>query len=1020
MSNDKIKVHFSENQFNIFFKNIPIPIYAWQKVNNDLILIDYNYAAEEITDGNIKNFLGNTASEIYKDKVEILKDLRRCAHDQISFSKEVKYIMKNMGEKKFLKIKYVFIYPDLVLVHIEDFTEIKQVKEKIKKLNQELENKFEERTKELKESEEKFRTIAEESLTGLVILQDNLFKFVNKQYIKMSGYSVEELKSWAPGEFLKTIHPEDRAIVMEQARKKQIGLKNVINNYQFRAIKKTGEIIWIDIFSKTINYDGKLADLIAVVDITSKKEAEQKLKESEEKFKMITEQSLMGICIVQDYKFKYINKTYADIWGYSVEEIMNWGSRDFIKRLHPDDKNFILDQLRKKQKGDQDIVIKYPCRGFRKSGEIIWGEIFSKPVFYKGKSADLVTIIDITEQKNAEEKLKESEEKYRLITENANDLIAVYNEKLECEYVNEKVLKNVLGYSFDDIKGKFSLKTIHPDEIKTSITNFKKVFENGKGIGEVRIKSKDGTYKWIESKGKVYVENGEKKLILISRDITKRKNAEQKLKDSEETYRKISERYEMLLDSITDAVFVINPEWEFTLFNKMAKEIGNKPVEDKLGHKLTEINPGVVQTPFFKTYETVMNTRKPARVRGKFTFPNRPTRDYEVRVYPISEGILCLGRDITEQIEAEQKLKESEEKFRTIAEQSIMGIFILQDDLIKYANQGMSEIIGYSIEEMKNWAPGEFIKFIDPDSRDFFKNQVNTKKLDLKDRISHYKLQIIRKNGEKKWLEIFSKSINYRGRLANFFTTMDITEKKVAEEELIKLNKLKSDLLRRTSHELKTPLVSIKGNTHLLLKLHYEKLDNFTISILEEIEEGCERLEDLIKQLIESSILESGQVQLNASKEDLAFLINFCVRELKSLANVREQKIHIAIQEKLITRFEKEKIYEVIINLLSNAIKYTPKNGKIKITSEIKDNFYIISVKDNGIGFTEEEKKQIFKQFGKIERYGQGWDLGIEGSGLGLYISKKIVELHGGKIWAESEGRNKGSVFSFSLPIINN
>ena len=75
-------------------------------------------------------------------------------------------------------------------------------------------------------------------------------------------------------------------------------------------------------------------------------------------------------------------------------------------------------------------------------------------------------------------------------------------------------------------------------------------------------------------------------------------------------------------------------------------------------------------------------------------------------------------------------------------------------------------------------------------------------------------------------------------------------------------------------------------------------------------------------------------------------------------------------------------------------------------------------MEDNGIGFTEDEKEQIFKQFGKIERYGQGWDLGIEGSGLGLYISKKIVELHGGKIWVESEGRNKGSTFYFSLPIV--
>jgi signal transduction histidine kinase len=117
--------------------------------------------------------------------------------------------------------------------------------------------------------------------------------------------------------------------------------------------------------------------------------------------------------------------------------------------------------------------------------------------------------------------------------------------------------------------------------------------------------------------------------------------------------------------------------------------------------------------------------------------------------------------------------------------------------------------------------------------------------------------------------------------------------------------------------------------------------------------------------------------------------------------------------------FDKERMYDVIANLLINAIKYTPPNGEIIIKSEIKEKFYIISIKDTGIGITEEEKSQLFREFGKIERYGMGWDIGIEGSGLGLYMSKKIVQLHKGDMWVESEGRNKGSTFCFSLPIIS-
>ena len=120
----------------------------------------------------------------------------------------------------------------------------------------------------------------------------------------------------------------------------------------------------------------------------------------------------------------------------------------------------------------------------------------------------------------------------------------------------------------------------------------------------------------------------------------------------------------------------------------------------------------------------------------------------------------------------------------------------------------------------------------------------------------------------------------------------------------------------------------------------------------------------------------------------------------------------------MVTLFEKERLYEVVINLLSNAIKYTPPNGRIIIKSESKDDNYIISITDNGIGLTNEEKEKIFKKFGKIERYGKGLDVVSEGSGLGLYISKKIIELHGGDIWVESKGREKGSKFSFSIPIL--
>ncbi len=120
----------------------------------------------------------------------------------------------------------------------------------------------------------------------------------------------------------------------------------------------------------------------------------------------------------------------------------------------------------------------------------------------------------------------------------------------------------------------------------------------------------------------------------------------------------------------------------------------------------------------------------------------------------------------------------------------------------------------------------------------------------------------------------------------------------------------------------------------------------------------------------------------------------------------------------MFTMVDKDRIQEVLTNLISNAIKYTPKNGIIKLESKTTEGYFVSMIEDNGIGFTAEEKKNIFTQFGKIERYGQGFDVVSEGSGLGLYIAKKILTQHNGSIWLESEGRNKGTTFFFSLPFV--
>ncbi|MFO7797837.1 MAG: ATP-binding protein [Promethearchaeati archaeon] len=236
---------------------------------------------------------------------------------------------------------------------------------------------------------------------------------------------------------------------------------------------------------------------------------------------------------------------------------------------------------------------------------------------------------------------------------------------------------------------------------------------------------------------------------------------------------------------------------------------------------------------------------------------------------------------------------------------------------------------------------------------------------------------------------------------------------------LHEMDKLKAELFSRVAHELKTPLISIKGYAELMKILYSENLTQEMISILKSIETGCRKLETIVNKLLESSRFEQKKLRIKTKKANLSILIKKCIEEMQGFAKSRNHTIESNLHEDLTLKFDEEQIHKVLTNLLSNAIKYTPPGGTIKIKSEKYDSKIIISIEDNGIGFKEEEKKYLFKKFGKIERWGQGWDVDIDGTGLGLYISKRIIDLHKGEIWLNSEGRNKGSKFYFSLPIIN-
>ncbi len=1050
----------------------------------------------------------------------------------------------------------------------------------------------------LRESEEKFRTIAEQSLMGIIILQDNKIKYVNSAAARMLNYTIDEILNMPPGGYLNFIDPDDRTIVVEQAKKKQKGIETSITGYEHRCLKKNGDTIWIQNYSKIINYEGDFADLITVIDITDRKKAEEMIRESEKKLTDLIESVPIGISIsTPDGKILSCNSYAFQILGYSSrEEFLNIPVINFYQ--DPSDREKFLELLEKGLVKDFEVKFK------RKDGSVFWvsltsvahnegdktmfvnsfqditerknaeiiiqqseaelaaiynytpiailllnkerrirkinkfalnftdrreeevfgihgGEalrclysikdprgcgfseqcqecairntvldtfntkiphinqeatlyllpggdinkvhllISTVPLKFGGEDLVLISLIDITNLKKTEQKLIESEKKYRTVINNIPGMVYRGHPDWTVEFLTN--CEVISGYTEEDFLSQKQnwVDIIHPNDRESIINEGYLLNERPMSLSQIyRIITKDSSIRWVnDRKISFFDENGVFCGVDgIVYDITDYKLAEQKLRESETRYRDLFENspialfeqdfselksyidnikssgvsdFEKYFEEKSDEIINFRSKVKLIDVNRKALELYKANNKDDFISRKAQLINGLYQADTeevllankkemlslingYKMFETELITK---------TFTGDSIYLYvRTLITPGSENtwskVIVSLLDITNRMMTEQKLKESEEKFRNIAEQTSLGLLIQQDGIIKFANSAVADMSEYSMRKINNWAIEDLLNIVYEEDLPLINAMVNLVRSDNFDTSEQFECRIVTKSGIMKWLEIIAKPMIYLGKKAVFSTLIDTTAKKKLEEELKEISRLKSELLSRTSHELKTPLVSIKGYADLLLSQHYEMLDIYTVSVLHEIKQGCNRLESLIKDLIETSKLESDEIELNKSEDDLAFLVKFCIRDLKGLLENRKHKLILEIHDKLITVFEKERIYEVITNLLSNAIKYTPRNGIISIKSEIKENTYIISIEDNGIGLSDDEKFKIFKKFGKVERYGKGMDVVSEGSGLGLYISKKIIELHGGDIWVESKGRDKGSTFHFSLPII--
>ena len=390
-----------------------------------------------------------------------------------------------------------------------------------------------------------------------------------------------------------------------------------------------------------------------------------------------------------------------------------------------------------------------------------------------------------------------------------------------------------------------------------------------------------------------------------------------------------------------------------------------------------------------------------------FYIENKPFLDEEQDL--IDEFLRRIKEYLVKRIE--------EKKYKNLFHSSPYPIVLidLQGKIID-RNKTSEGFLGYENEEVVGKKIYEVMSIILKGEPEHLKKRL--RKLFNNGKTSPDVYKVKRKNGKNAWIKIQSSLMHLGDQKIIQSIIQDITKEKKIEENLRNVNEKKSEILRKTSHDLKTPLISIKGYTDLLLKSHSNEFSKKALEKIQYIKSGCDRLKQNIDEILEGSKLKSANIRLNKTKNNFKNMVERVVKELKPRAKSKNLDVITHLEEDLITQFERDQINEVIGNLMMNAIKYTPSEGNIKISAWKDEDYITVSVSDDGIGLTEEEKQHLFEKYTTFPRDFKDLDIEKEGSGLGLYFSKKIIERHGGRIWADSDGRGKGTTFYFSLPLL--
>ncbi len=758
--------------------------------------------------------------------------------------------------------------------------------------------------------------------------------------------------------------------------------------------------------------DGEVGGvLVTVIETTDKKKALDDLKESEERFNSAVKQAPLGIAIFRgsDFMVERANDAYLLIIDRTEDEFIGHP----IFKAIPEVKEIVEPIFKEVFRtgipfyGNEFVI---PLKRMGKLEQAYFNFVYH-PLKDEGGNITgiMVVAMEVTTAVVAKNLLEENEKHFRnMIMQSPIPMTILKGKKFIIESANKAMFQNVWRKSESDVIGKSILEVFPELNNQKYPKLLRKVFTTGKAHSEKEsiayVEGDDGIKKFFLDfeYAPLFEPNGNTSGIMITvNDVTDNVEDRKKVEEAEE-------RLRLALEATGISIWELDTENEHIIYSPRLAEIFGHHPSKKITHAQMrrQVHPKDVSEIVEKAYDEAMingiykyearlikpdNSISWIRTQGKVFFDENKK--------PVK--IIGTLRDITEEKKYQQVLQENESKFRLLAD-SLPQMIWTADTAGNtfYYNQNIYDFSGLTSEQLD---VAGWIQMIHPDDREENIKRWIESVQSGKDFLFEHRFR--RYDGEYRWQ--LSRVVPQKDATGNIQmwvgSSTDIQQIKEQEQQ-------KDYFISMASHELKTPLTSLKGYVQMLQMMHEKSKDTFLQNSLGIMDKQINTLTKLISELLDLSKIKSGGLHFNKENFEITDLIKEIVAEVK-LINPPYQ-IPVSSKEKVKVYADRDRIGQVLINFLTNAIKYSPDSKTVKVKCSVKNKNVIVEVKDFGIGISKKDHEKIFERFYRVEGKNENT---FPGFGIGLFIAAEIIRRHDGKIKLKSE-LNEGSVFSFELP----